>query len=107
MTGIDTLGFIVVAVVMVVIFTLLELEHLLATPSAPQHPERNQDNQCSGCQLEIRLGGLSIQPLAQVHTANSDQPDYCRMRQRCGQAQQHRLFDRATNGHDKRRHHGF
>ncbi|MNG20034.1 hypothetical protein D3C84_1042580 [compost metagenome] len=109
MAGIDTMGFIRVTVVMrvVVIGTLLELEHPFATPGTPQHPERNQNDQCRGRELEVRLRGLGIQALSQVHATDGDQPHHRRMRKRGRQAQQHRLFDRATNGHDERRHHGL
>uniref|UniRef100_A0A1I8AEX9 Copper transporter n=1 Tax=Steinernema glaseri TaxID=37863 RepID=A0A1I8AEX9_9BILA len=97
MAGIDSVGFIMMAMTMLavmVIITLLELEHLLTAPGTPQHPQRNHDDQCRGGKLE-------------VHSADGDQPHHSGVRQRRGQPQQNSLFDRATDGHDEGRHHGF
>ncbi len=110
MAGVNSMSLIMMTMVMlavVVIITLLELEHLLAAPGTPQHPKRNQNDQGGGCNLEVRLSGLSVQAFAQVHTTDGDQPHHCCVRQRRGQSQQNSLFDRATDGHNEGRHHGF
>ena len=110
MAGIYSVRFIMMTMVVfavMVIIALLKLEHLLTAPGTPQHPQGNRDDQCRGSKLEIRLSGFSVQTFAQVHAADGDQPHHGGVRKRCGQPQQNSLFDRATDGHDEGRHHGF
>ncbi|MNI92363.1 hypothetical protein D3C73_1501440 [compost metagenome] len=90
MTGIDAMGFIMVTVIMlavVVVISLLELEHLLATPGTPEHPQRNHNDQRARGKLEVRLSGFGVQTFTQVHAANGDQPHHSGVRKRSGQAQ--------------------
>lgn len=61
---------------LMMLITLLELEHLFATPGTPEHPQRDGNDQGRRCELEVRLRRLSVQPLAQVHATDRDQPHH-------------------------------
>lgn len=85
MTGIDSVGFMMMAVTMLAVMVMvstssLELETLLTAPGTPQHPKCNDDDQRRRRQLEVRLSGLSIEALAQVHAAHGDQPHHSGVR---------------------------
>ena len=77
------------------------------TPGAPKHPHRKAEDEHGGNDLKIRLDGFRVPLAAEIKRARGEQPDEERMRNRRGQAEQHRLRDRTANGDDEGGHHGF
>ncbi|MCY1402772.1 hypothetical protein D9M71_179280 [compost metagenome] len=58
------------------IIALLETPHLFAAPGAPEHPQGDGDDQHRRGELEVRLGGLGVEVLPEVHATDGNQPDH-------------------------------
>ncbi|MCY1296617.1 hypothetical protein D9M70_460150 [compost metagenome] len=77
MPRVDAAAFVVRMVMRVMmIIALLETPHLFAAPGAPEHPQGDGDDQHRRGELEVRLGGLGVEVLPEVHATDGNQPDH-------------------------------
>src|SRR5262245_57083914 len=79
----------------------------LLAAGANDHPDGKGDDNEPGSNLEVGFGALRVPGLAKLERKRGQDPDDGGVRNGRGNAQQHRLGNRASDGNDERRHHGL